>query len=325
MTETNTRIRLATTAIAAALAIAAAPLPAQEASPPPDTSVDTPATPPSMDPLAPEPTEPSVTPETVAAPEAAPAAKASPTVRAKAATARKTATSSRPAPSPRNEPAAAAAPAPAAVEAEPIAAAPVAEPAPTETPAAPAVEPSAARQMQTSTVLPVLGAALIGLLAIIAAAFAIRRRRRIRREEYEDNGVYEAVAPVPAMTIEPTPEPGFAAGSTAATLAAGPSHDPIPNVPTTALPKGFDLSRFGRHTQAAYRGPTADNPSLSLKYRLRRAAALDQFERANRAQPAGESAAVRAAAARAEIAPAGGDFMLSKGGTKATVRRAYSE
>ena len=69
----------------------------------------------------------------------------------------------------------------------------------------------------------------------------------------------------------------------------------------------------------------ADNPSLSLKYRLRRAAALDQFERANRAQPAGESAAVRAAAARAEIAPAGGDFMLSNGGTKATVRRAHSE
>ena len=58
--------------------------------------------------------------------------------------------------------------------------------------------------------------------------------------------------------------------------------------PVTSLPNGFDLSRFGKHVQAAYRGPTPDNPSLSLKYRLRKAAALDQFERRDaetRAEP----------------------------------------
>jgi hypothetical protein len=48
----------------------------------------------------------------------------------------------------------------------------------------------------------------------------------------------------------------------------------------STLPNGFDLSRFGRHVQAAYRGPTPDNPSLSLRHRLRRAAAMDQKERA---------------------------------------------
>jgi hypothetical protein len=45
------------------------------------------------------------------------------------------------------------------------------------------------------------------------------------------------------------------------------------------LPNGFDLSRFGRHTRAAYRGPTPDNPSLSLRHRLRRASFFDQRER----------------------------------------------
>lgn len=52
------------------------------------------------------------------------------------------------------------------------------------------------------------------------------------------------------------------------------------------LPNGFDISRFGRHTQAAYRGPTPDNPSLSLKKRLKVASFYDQRERM-----AGESAA----------------------------------
>jgi len=37
--------------------------------------------------------------------------------------------------------------------------------------------------------------------------------------------------------------------------------------------------RFRPHVRAAYLGPTPDNPSLSLKYRLRRAAAMDQRAR----------------------------------------------
>ena len=45
------------------------------------------------------------------------------------------------------------------------------------------------------------------------------------------------------------------------------------------LPDGFDLSRFGRHTQAAYRGPSDQNPFLSLRRRLKRASFFDQRER----------------------------------------------
>ena len=49
--------------------------------------------------------------------------------------------------------------------------------------------------------------------------------------------------------------------------------------PVTELPEGFDLSKFGHHVQQAYKGPTEDNPSLSLKHRLRKAGGMDQMER----------------------------------------------
>jgi hypothetical protein len=49
--------------------------------------------------------------------------------------------------------------------------------------------------------------------------------------------------------------------------------------PFNTLPSGFDISRFGRHTQAAYRGPTPENPFLSLKRRLKRASFFDMRER----------------------------------------------
>ena len=47
----------------------------------------------------------------------------------------------------------------------------------------------------------------------------------------------------------------------------------------TDLPEDFDLSRFGPNVQDAYRGPTEDNPSASLKHRLSRASGMDQQER----------------------------------------------
>jgi hypothetical protein len=64
------------------------------------------------------------------------------------------------------------------------------------------------------------------------------------------------------------------------------------DAPVTGIPAGFDLSRFGRHTQAAYRGPTADNPFLSLKRRLKRASFFDGRERmaAQAGQPVTQAA-----------------------------------
>jgi hypothetical protein len=50
-------------------------------------------------------------------------------------------------------------------------------------------------------------------------------------------------------------------------------------MPSATLPTGFDMSRYGPHVQAAYRGPTEDNPSLSLSRRLKRARFYDQRAR----------------------------------------------
>ena len=47
----------------------------------------------------------------------------------------------------------------------------------------------------------------------------------------------------------------------------------------TDVPDDFDASRFGRHVQAAYAGPTPENPSLSLRKRLKVAGELDRRER----------------------------------------------
>lgn len=54
-------------------------------------------------------------------------------------------------------------------------------------------------------------------------------------------------------------------------------------------PAPVDTSRFGRHVQAAYRGPTPENPSLSLRKRLKLAGELDRRERINGTGPVNSS------------------------------------
>ena len=148
---------------------------------------------------------------------------------------------------------------------------------------------------------------------------ALRRRKRRREEEAEWEVTEAEAEPVyaqePAPFVRPAPvmqpEPVFA-------RQPAPMHDPVPtDAPVTALPAGFDISRFGRHVQAAYRGPTPDNPSLSLKYRVRRAAALDQQER----RLAEQGISRRAAHAPAKVPVQGNwtsrsdaDFMFRRAG-----------
>jgi hypothetical protein len=166
-------------------------------------------------------------------------------------------------------------------------------------------------------VLPIAGAGAVGLLALAGAGLALRRRRR-RREELEAEEQWVAAEESRSMAAEPVVEPDLATAPAFATAAAAPAaaprHDPVDETaPTTALPEGFDLSRFGRHVQAAYRGPTPDNPSLSLKYRLRKATALDQRERTE-AETKIEPVAQK---------PDEGGFML-KGDKSKTMANAYS-
>ena len=166
---------------------------------------------------------------------------------------------------------------------------PVAEPDP-----ALAQEPqSGFAELDMEQALPVAGAAGLGLL--IWGGAAAMRRRRNRKQQLADQAAKRAFI---AHTAETHPE------ALREEVVTVPRHDPVPakvgaNAPKTELPEGFDLSRFGPHVQAAYRGPTPDNPSLSLKHRLRRASFFDQQKRRAAAQ-----APVQAPKPAPSVAPA---------------------
>lgn len=260
------------TAIAAVMAATSTPAFAQEVTTTEPVVEITPEPVTTSDPLAAEPaTVPQSSVES-ATTEAAPAAAAVKPVRKVAAKPVRT-TTNRPTASARTAAPAAQAPAADAAVEPPVtaeAAMPVAEPvAPTP------VEPAGvAANDGLENALPIAGAAGLGLLALAGAGLAMRRRKR-RADDEEVYGDDEWVTDEPVAYSEPvnSPEPAFA---------RAPEPEPaamIDGVPVTALPAGFDLSRYGRHVQAAYRGPTPDNPSLSLKNRLRRASFFDQQER----------------------------------------------
>ena len=260
MTYRKNVLRPGMTAIVAVLALSSTPSLAQDAA----TAVDAPPAPVAL----PEPIE-------MPAPETAPAEVAPPAAEATAEPVAEPATRAAPAVAPVRRAAAPArrpAAGPAVTASAPAAAAeaPAAEPAPIAAPveaavptpipvqqaAAPPAEASAA-----DDVLPIAGAG-IGVLALVGGAVALnRRRRRADDVGYEPETVDgDHVAPA---APEPAPVMPLAARTAA----------------PTAIPAGLDLSRYGRHTQAAYRGPTPDNPSLSLKRRLKRAAFFDGRER----------------------------------------------
>ncbi|MEA1072479.1 hypothetical protein [Sphingomonas sp. LY160] len=279
------------TAIAAVLALTSPPALAQTAETPPaaptpvvETTGETPpVTTTTADPLAPTtsaPVEETAPAETTATTEAPAAAAPAPVARSNRP-ARTVSRQAAAAPAPRTAaPVAQEAPAPAPVPAE----APMAPPQPLAAASAPAAaapvaNPVAAQDPTINDMLPIAGAAGLGALALLGAGLVIRRRRRREDEAHEEYEVTswdrdEDVAP------QPTAEPAFARSEP-----VRPIHDPTPMLSpamaaaATKLPNGFDISKFGRHVQAAYRGPTKDNPSLSLKNRLRRASFFDQRER----------------------------------------------
>ena len=313
MTQKQVKTRTAMTAIAAVLAISSTPTLAQDASVPDPLVESTPVST-TSDPLAPEPattsdTAPVDRTATESATDPAPAATKASTIRRSASTTRAPAARARAAAPAGSQPEPAAPVADAPVEA-PIAAAPaapIAEPVPAP---APVAEP-AAQDLLADDALPIAGAAGLGLLALAGAGLAMRRRRRRDQEEFADRqwALDHAEADADPAITEPEPvvvaaEPAFARGP-------APTHDPIPlDAPVTALPAGFDLSRYGRHVQAAYRGPTPDNPSLSLKNRLRRASFFDQQERREAEERMPAQPASSAKPAWAERKPNEAEFMF---------------
>jgi hypothetical protein len=271
MTYTRKQERLGMTAIAAVLALSSTPLAAQEA-----TSTDVPLVTvpapepvaPAADPLAPTPEQVSTPAETTAteaaeAPEpvaAVPAAK--PVARKAAAKAERT---------PTRTAARAAAP----VSAAPAAAATAAEaPAPTATPLVdarptePAPVEEAKAKPKIDEAIPIAGGAGAVILALAGAGMAIRRRKRSEEEEGE---LQDETVLTDEVTPAPAPEPWNPP-------VVKPTVAPI-EATRTDVPEDFETSHFGRHVQAAYAGPTPENPSLSLRKRLKLAGELDRRER----------------------------------------------
>ena len=165
------------------------------------------------------------------------------------------------------------APAPVARPVAAAPAAPVAEVVPPFDPAmvAPLPEPVVATPVAPADstsieeMLPIAGAAGLGLLALAGAGFAMRRRRR------DDDVVVEESFREPVMSrAEPMPV------VTAPIAVAAPLADKPAFAWGNALRENAPAKNW---IEAARRGPTPDNPSQSLKKRLQRAAFFDRREK----------------------------------------------
>ena len=344
MNHKTQKIRPGMTAIAAVLALSSTALLAQTAPEDPQPVTETPAT-----------AVPETAPAATSVPEAAPAATAiepsapiaidpiattaepTTTRSSRSATTRRTATVARPA--------RAAAPVAQAAVAAPVAApTPTAETAPppivaipADPPAVAATPPAQDSSIDSNTLLPIAGAAGLGLLGLIGIGVAMRRRKRRNEEEEfaaaeEIEPAFEAPAPAEPIAADQI-EPGFEAPAPAparaepiaAELPPGPrwvepapafilgtaSAAPQPAAASASAGSSSDCidAAPGSRVEAACEGPTEDNPSLSIKKRLKRAHFFDQREflaEAGEVAPMAADAGLPGAAEEPAPAPAPG-------------------
>ena len=273
-------------AIAAALALSSTQAPAQEAAQQtqPATSQLTPAT-----------TEQPATTETAPAADTSATAPATSATRSTRAVKRTShATAARPAPvvthaarrtatTQRTASAttAAAAPKPAAapLPAPQSAVKPVVnyqpKPAPSQTSAAPAKLPNL-----NGEALPIAGGAL-ALLAIGGAAAAVTARRRRRREQEWADAQTLSYEPFEEVSAAPQPEIREEQAAVAAPAASAFAWGDRSNKSASneSAAKEDDRRPGETWVERAYRGPTPNNPSVSLRNRLKRAAFFDKRER----------------------------------------------
>ena len=271
MTYTRKQYRLGTTAIAAVLALFSTSLAAQEVPSTGTTAVEATTTAPEPAATAADPLVPAAGPEatstpvetaTAAEPESAPAAK--PLARKTAA---KTVRSAPKAPAPAVAPVAAPA-------SEPVAeTAPAPVPITSIEPAPEVAQVEPAKDAELKEALPIAGGAGALILALAGAGMAVRRKRRREDEEFEHNWIDNDEL---ALTdpVQAEPETDWDPPVRQPVVAAMPTA-----MEPTEVPESFDTSDFGRHVKAAYEGPTPENPSLSLRKRLKIAGELDRRER----------------------------------------------
>lgn len=268
MTHQTPHFRRGRTALAAALALTTTPSLAQEAigDPLAPTPVETPAEQPAAsipaaEPVATtpapvdEPAEPAMV--TPAAPRAERAARAP----AKAAVTTRSASPSASTTAPASEPA--AAPLAPAVE-------PTAEPLPLMAdPPAPA-DPALVEPEQGA--IAAAAGALV-LFGLAGAALVGRRRRKLAHGNEPVVAAASVETPL-AKTIRP---------GSFVTTATAPANRPAFAWGHAPTPAPAPAAAAGDRIAEAYRGPTPDNPSLSLKKRLKRATFFEQRDRAVRA------------------------------------------
>jgi resuscitation-promoting factor RpfA len=165
----------------------------------------------------------------------------------------------------------------------------------------PATPPATATSepQQTDETLPIVGGGALALLALGGAGYVLVRRRRAHEEEEwyeEETAEHEPVKAVAEPAVEPA--------------VAEPAVEPVVHEeqPAIVAPSAFawgnalneqtrssdpmveEDDRMPGETwvQRAYRGPTPNNPSVSLRARLKRAAFFDKRERdvaAGKAEP----------------------------------------
>jgi len=264
-------------AIAAALALSSTPAWSQEVQPsaePAPVTVDAP--PPVVD-TAPATTDTAPTADpapVIETPTAAPAAAAKPKAKASVTKSTKT-VPSKPATTTR----VASTAAPAAPAAAPVAAAPAAPPTTTQ-PIVDTTRAEAAQAAPAPEVKPMavdenalmFGGGALALLALGGGAYAMTRRRRRDEDVFvEETAMNEPVAAEPEPIVETAPfyeaQPAIVAPSAFAWGNAQPAETQVEHIDGETW------------VERAHRGPTPDNPSLSLRKRLKRAAFFDAREK----------------------------------------------
>jgi len=147
-------------------------------------------------------------------------------------------------------------------------------------PAIAAMPPAQEAPAVSNDMLLIAGAAGLGLLGLIGLGVAMRRRKLRRDEEFAAADQYEPASEASVQADPLFAEPAYAPASV----------EPIPAMPvvaasgivaTSAPPATTSAcvdAAPGSHVEAACGGPTADNPSLSIKKRLKRAHFFDQRE-----------------------------------------------
>jgi hypothetical protein len=161
-------------------------------------------------------------------------------------------------------------------------------PALSEEKATPAAQPKASNGLDETTME--LGGGALAVLVLGGVALAVSRRKRKREEEsWHFDEPAEPVAEAEPMTLtEPvaSPEP---ASPEPAMVAPPMSAFDWNKEPRPETANGSDCEDLETWTERAKCGPTEDNPSQSLKKRMKRAAF---FEKRDREVAAGEAAPV---------------------------------